>query len=67
MASVILTNPAARRSFDRVVYFFNRLGPCIEAEVCSKPTARIFLDETLLQFTANFGDHIRERRRDLPS
>lgn len=54
----VLDADSAKADFDKVVYFFNRLGLCVEANVCSERTAQVFFEDTLLQFTQNFGEHL---------
>ncbi|GAB5461023.1 DUF4760 domain-containing protein [Hoeflea alexandrii] len=57
---------ANMKRFDRVVYFFNRLGLCIEAQLCSPYTARVFFEDTITAFLSNFEPRIAEKRKTLP-
>lgn len=43
----VFSSANSQYNFDRMVYFFNRLGLCIEARLCSKHTARIFFRSPL--------------------
>lgn len=63
----LLSSPDASENFDRAVYFFNRLGLCVEANLCSVTTAEIFFQDSLRGFMSNFLDLIHERRSALPS
>lgn len=54
------------KRFERVVYFFNRLGLCIEASLCSADTARVFFGDTIAAFLSNFEPRIAEKRETLP-
>ena len=66
MVSRVLSSEQATEDFDKVVYFFNRLGLCIEAKLCSKRTATVFFDEPFQAFMSNFSPVVSSRRDDLP-
>ncbi|AJY46830.1 DUF4760 domain-containing protein [Martelella endophytica] len=53
-------------AFDNVIYYFNLLGLCVEANLCSDETARVFFDDTLENFLQFFGPEIIARRDALP-
>lgn len=62
----VVGSASARKRFDNIVYYFNRLGLCIEARLCSKRTARIFFDDTLENFLSVFQSLIEKEREATP-
>lgn len=50
----ILTNGKNVENLDKVVYFFTRLGLCVESELCDAKVARVFFDDTLHSFLMVF-------------
>jgi hypothetical protein len=66
MYAKVLSNAASKEDFDRVVYFFNRLGLCVEASLCSSKTADIFFQDSLRGFMSNFSELIQDKRSTLP-
>ena len=63
---VIQKNPTAATSLDEVVYFFNLVGLCVEAKLCSKKTAKDFFDSTLVDFYDIFESQIVEIQKTQP-
>lgn len=55
-------DPLTERALDEVVYFFNLLGLCVEAKLCSLRTSAGFFDQTLLSFYSIFESEIRVRQ-----
>ena len=51
-------------AFSEVVYFFNFLGLCIEADVCSSKTAATFFREPFSNFHDFYGPEINRRRAE---
>lgn len=66
VATRVLETGENAKAFEDVVYFFNRLGLCVEAKLCSGHTAEIFFDDTLTSFLNVFGGQIEERRKTTP-
>lgn len=66
MYGQVLANPDARADLDKVVYFFNRLGLCVQANLCSFRTAFIFFKDPLEGFMSNFSNYITARQEELP-
>jgi hypothetical protein len=64
--TVLANNPEAEEALDEVVYFFNLLGLCVKAEMCSEATARGFFENTLQDFHFMFAAPIEDRREALP-
>jgi len=62
LASRVVRQPGAEREFESVVYFFNRLSLCVDAELCDAKTSAIFFEDTLNTFIANFKGQIKERQ-----
>jgi VanZ family protein len=57
------------QSFNRrreVVYFFNRLGLCVSASLCSKETAAVFFNDTVQSFLDAYGPYIESSKETLP-
>ena len=53
--------------FEDVIYYFNRLGLCVEANLCSVRTASVFFDDTLIHFLSGFDTKIEKQRMTLPN
>lgn len=66
MYANILEDETTRQDFDKIVYFFNRLGLCIKAKLCSSQTADTFFKDPLRGFMSNFSNLIADRRKELP-
>lgn len=66
IVAVVLDGAEGDAQFDKVVYYFNRLGLCLEARLCLDDTARIFFADTLDDFLSVFGDEIAARRQARP-
>lgn len=64
--SVIDENSEKSKRFERIVYFYNRLGLCIKASLCSAATARIFFADPLNSFLSNFEPRLEAERKVLP-
>lgn len=64
--AVIDTSEEKAGRFERIVYFYNRLGLCVQAKLCSASTARIFFDDPLRSFLSNFEARIDAERETLP-
>mgnify|MGYP000194573399 CR=1 FL=1 len=65
VAAIVLRAEENADAFGEVVYFFNRLGLCVEAALCSRKTAEIFFEDSLDSFLEVFGgriDRLRETR-----
>lgn len=63
---VLAEEPDASDALDEVVYFFNLLGLCVEANMCSEATAAGFFDNTLIDFHSIYEAPIDARRETLP-
>lgn len=64
--SVINASGEKSKRFERIVYFYNRLGLCIQANLCSAGTARIFFADPLNSFLSNFEPRLEAERKVLP-
>lgn len=62
----VLGQPELEAAFERVVYFYNRLGLCVQANLCSTRTARIFFAEPFAAFRSNFASRIESDSAALP-
>lgn len=62
IVDLVLSEPQDAEHLDHVVYYFNYLGHCVEAEVCSAEAARTFFDDTLLNFLSFYEAEIDSRR-----
>lgn len=51
---------------EMVIYFFNRVSLCIQANLCSAKIARVFFADTLDDFMDYFADDIRKQRKSHP-
>jgi len=57
-----------RESFDRIVYFLNRVSFCVEGGLCSHDVAEAYFRDYAASFWSYFAGHIRqERRRGAPN
>jgi len=60
--------PAFRDEFDRIVYFLNRLGTCVNGNLCSPRVADEFFRDYAASFWSYFAGYIeRERKRGQPT
>ncbi len=67
VAKAVLDQGAeATEALDEVVYFFNLLGLCVEARLCSEQTAAGFFDSTLVNFHNIFESQITSRQKARP-
>jgi len=66
VAAIVLREEENAAAFGEVVYFFNRLGLCVEASLCSQKTADVFFQDTLDTFIDVFGDQIDKMRESRP-
>lgn len=66
VADRAIAAPEDLATFEEVVYFFNLLGLCVEAKLCSRQTARVFFDDTLQNFWSVYGEEIKARQQDAP-
>lgn len=66
IGQAVMKDPDAAQHLDRVVYYFNLLGLCVEAKLCSADTADIFFGDTLRNFSAFFRDEVGARNKALP-
>ena len=62
----VLGMDGAGDDFEKVVYYFNYLGLCVEADVCSDKAAQVFFDDTLLDFLSFYEGEVDERRLQMP-
>ena len=53
--------------FDRIVYFLNRLGFCIEGSLCSAPVADAFFRDFAVSFWEYFSGYVAKVRRNQPT
>jgi hypothetical protein len=53
--------------FDRIVYFLNRLGFCIEGSLCSAPVADAFFRDFAISFWEYFSGYVAKVRRSKPT
>ena len=51
----ILALPENTERLETVVYFFNRLSLCVQADLCDVKSAQVFFDDTLISFLDVFG------------
>lgn len=66
ISDIVLRDPARRQDYDEVVYFFNRLGLCVQGDICSGKVAELFFDHTVQQFWLNFHEEIAAQSESLP-
>lgn len=66
VAAIVLREEENANAFGEVVYFFNRLGLCVEASLCSQKTAEVFFQDTLDTFIDVFGDQISQMQESRP-
>lgn len=66
VATIVLREEKNADAFGEVVYFFNRLGLCVEAALCSRKTAEIFFEDSLDSFLDVFGGRIERLRESQP-
>ena len=67
VAKLVLEQGAeAPAALDEVVYFFNFMGLCVEAKLCSERTAAGFFDSTIVNFFDIFESPIRLRQKTRP-
>lgn len=64
--SRVMADPQTEPRFANTIYYFNLLGLCVEANLCSTSTARIFFDDTLSGFLQVFEPEIQARQTALP-
>ncbi len=62
IAARVIRQPTNEANFETVIYFFTRLGLCIEADLCDQHSAEVFFSDTLETFVANFQGQIDARR-----
>jgi hypothetical protein len=51
-----------RTSFDRIVYFLNRLSFCVDSGICSRDVADAFFKDFAISFWTYFGGYIEQVR-----
>ena len=67
IAKTVLSNTQdSEQALGDVVYFFNLLGLCVEARLCSEATAMGFFDSTVLDFFSVFESEIAARQSTQP-
>lgn len=66
VAAAVLKTTEAQAEFDNVIYYFDLLGLCVEANLCSEHTAEVFFKETLQNFSNVFAPEITARRVAFP-
>lgn len=66
VAAIVLRKQENADAFGEVVYFFNRLGLCVEASLCSQKTAEVFFQDTLDTFVDVFGGQISQMQESRP-
>jgi hypothetical protein len=54
---------AFQGSFDRIVYFLNRVGSCVETDLCSRRIADAYFKDFAVSFWGYFAGYIDEQRR----
>ena len=62
----IAQEPARQEQVREVVYFFNRLGLCVSASLCSKETTAVFFNDTVQSFLDAYGPYIESSKETLP-
>ncbi|WP_417668495.1 hypothetical protein [Roseibium sp.] len=62
----VLSGIGGQTDLDKVVYFFNRLGLCVKASLCSFKTSYIFFKDPLEGFMSNFASFIKAKQIQLP-
>jgi hypothetical protein len=65
-ARVLVSDQHAQDDIDEVVYFFSRLGLCIEAKICDRCSANVFFGDTLTSFLEIFRVAIEARSEMVP-
>ncbi|WP_261330362.1 hypothetical protein [Rhizobium leguminosarum] len=62
----IAQEPARQEQVREVVYFFNRLGLCVSASLCSKETTAVFFNDTVQSFLDAYGPYVESSKETLP-
>ncbi|MEC8294414.1 MAG: hypothetical protein VX083_13050 [Pseudomonadota bacterium] len=62
----VLGKAENQQRLDTVVFYFNKLGLCVEARLCSTKTTEIFFGSTVEGFVDVFGPEIAARRTEEP-
>ena len=62
----ILELPENVDRLETVVYFFNRLSLCVEADLCDVVSAKVFFEDTLASFLDIFGPALTMIAEDQP-
>ncbi|MEM9970713.1 MAG: hypothetical protein AAF762_06400 [Pseudomonadota bacterium] len=58
----VMADPEAQRAFEEVVYFFQRLAICVEADLCDRRATLAFFEGPMRSFSLTFAAPIAERR-----
>ena len=58
----VMADPEAQRAFEDVVYFFQRLAICVEANLCDRGATLAFFEGPMRSFSLTFAAPIAERR-----
>lgn len=66
IATAVLAIDGNSDRFERIVYFFNRLGLCVEARLCSSETANLFFNDPISGFASYFEPEIVATRQQMP-
>lgn len=61
---IIMREKVSENAFEEVVYFFNRLALCVEAELCSIKIAKVFYEDTLSSFLVYFENSIKKGQQN---
>ncbi len=54
-----------RLAVGTTAYFFNRLGLCVQAKLCSDKVAKVFFGDILRPYIVVFGPYIKGRDNDM--
>lgn len=53
--------------FERIVYFFNRVGTCVKSNICDRDVANDYFMDYAKSFWDYFSDYAAERRKGSPN
>lgn len=56
----------AKKEIREVAYFFNKLNLCLDADLCSDESAKIFFNDTVKSFLEVYGPYLLVETEDMP-
>ena len=66
-AHTVLQSAEARKEFEAVVYFFERMQICVASELCAADATALFFEDTLASFAEVFLAPLKDFRTGPPS